>query len=126
MAGANPFKKHNYASYREWEQELVFFLLDQLRTPNVAAWQLLATDQESRDCAAFMSHQLANIALVKGMPSEALLRTIFPTLMHRQIELQDLRDWFERKWIDQSRLHSIVDFALKEGISRATHTLVAS
>jgi hypothetical protein len=121
----NPFRKGDFATAREWEQALIFFLLEQLRSPDPAAWHALAADEESRLCAAFMAHQLSNIALVRRMPSEPLLASVFPALMGRAVELQDLRAWFAMKWIDQSRLHATLDAALRQGVARETHSLLA-
>ena len=70
MIESHSFRKTDFASSRDWEEALTFFLLDQLHMPDAAAWQQLAVDEETRVVAACMSHQLANMALVRQMASE--------------------------------------------------------
>jgi hypothetical protein len=122
----NPFKKDAFPSFREWEQELVFFLLEQLQDPSTSAWESLVVDEESRECAAFMSHQLANVAYLKHLPAEAELRLVFQKLMGKPIDQRALRSWLARRWVDQSRFHATLDFALKNKLSRLTHSMVAA
>jgi hypothetical protein len=121
---ANPFKKDAFLSFREWEQELVFFLVEQLQEPSCCAWKALVIDEESRECAAFMSHQLANVAYIRHLSAEAELRLVFPGLMGKPIDESALRAWLARRWVDQSRFHATLDSALKNNLSRITHTLV--
>jgi len=126
MTESNPFRKADFASSRDWEKVLTFFLLDQLRMPDAPSWQQLAVDEETRVAAAFMAHQLANIALVRQISSEPQLRRIFPLLMGHDAGLEDLRAWFARRWIDQPRLHASLEHALKTGVSPTTHALTGS
>jgi hypothetical protein len=123
---ANPFRKDAFPSFREWEQELVFFLLEQLQVPSTSAWKSLAVDEESCECAPFMSHQLANVAYLKHLPAEAELRLVFQKLMGKPIDRPALLSWLARRWVDQSRLHATLDFALKNRLSRNTHSLVTA
>jgi hypothetical protein len=122
----NPFKKDAFPSFREWEQELVFFLLEQLQDPSTSAWESLVVDEESRECAAFMSHQLANVAYLKHLPAEAELRLVFQKLMGKPIDQRALRSWLARRWVDQSRFHATLDFALKNKLYRLTHSMVTA
>jgi hypothetical protein len=122
----NPFKKDAFPSFREWEQELVFFLLEQLQDPSTSAWEPLVVDEESRECAAFMSHQLANVAYLKHLPAEAELRLVFQKLMGKPIDQRALRSWLARRWVDQSRFHATLDFALKNKLYRLTHSMVTA
>ncbi|MFC3110899.1 hypothetical protein ACFOFO_23585 [Undibacterium arcticum] len=121
---ANPFKKDDFPTFREWEQELAFFLLDQLRAPSTDGWQALAVDNESKRNAAFMAYQLSNFALVKGMPAEATLRPVFEFLLRRPLSLPEFAEWLSQKWVDQSRLSETLNTCLKDGVSRETHSLV--
>lgn len=123
---ANPFKKDAFPSFREWEQELVFFLMEQLQTPSFSGWKALVVDEESRECAAFMSHQLANVAYLKHLSAEAELRLVFQQLMGKPIDESTLRTWLARRWVDQSRFHATLDSALKNNLSRITHSLVTA
>jgi hypothetical protein len=123
---ANPFKKEAFPSFREWEQELVFFLVEQLQAPSSSAWKSLIVDEESRECAAYMSHQLANVAYLKHLPAEAELRLMFQKLMGKPIDQHALRSWLARRWVDQSRFHATLDFALKNNLSRSTHSMVTA
>jgi hypothetical protein len=123
---ANPFKKNAYPSFREWEQELVFFLVEQLQAPSYSAWESLVVDPESRESAAFMSHQLSNVAYLKHLSAEAELRLVFQKLMGKPINESALRTWLARRWVDQSRFHATLDSALKYNLSRITHTLVTA
>ena len=123
---ASPFKKDAFPSFREWEQELVFFLMEQLQAPSYGAWESLAVDVESRECAAFMSHQLANMAYLKHFSAEAELRLVFQKLMGKPIDQSALRTWLARRWVDQSRFHATLDSALKNNLSSTTHSLVTA
>lgn len=123
---ANPFKKDAFPSFREWEQELVFFFVEQLQAPSYSAWESSVVDEESRECAAFMSHQLANVAYLRHLPAEAELRLVFQKLMGKPIDESELRSWLGRRWLDQSRFHATLETALKNRLSRLTHTLVVA
>ena len=123
---ANAFKKKAFPSFREWEQELVFFLVEQLQAPSYSAWEPLVVDEESRECAAFMSHQLANVAYLRHLPAETELRLVFQKLMGKPIDESALRTWLARRWVDQSRFHGTLDSALKNNLSRITHSLVTA
>lgn len=123
---ANPFKKDTFPSFREWEQELVFFSIEQLQAPRYDAWRSQAVDGESMECAAFMSQQLANVAYLKGLPSEAELRLVYRKMMGKPIDESSLRSWLAQHWVDQARFHATLDSALKNQISRQTHSLVAA
>jgi hypothetical protein len=125
MAG-NPFKKEAFPSFREWEQELVFFLMEQLQSPSYSAWESMVDDDASRECAAFMSHQLANVAYLRQLPAEAELRLVFHKLMGKSIDESALRSWLGHRWLDHSRFHATLETALKNRLSRQTHTLVAA
>jgi hypothetical protein len=121
---ANPFKKDAFPSFREWEQELVFFSMGQLQIPSYTAWASHVVDDESRACAAFISHQLANVAYLKQLPSETELRLVFQKLMGKPIDESALRSWLTQHWVDQSRFRATLDTALKNQLYRLTHTLV--
>ncbi|MET0963033.1 MAG: hypothetical protein ABWY05_09485 [Noviherbaspirillum sp.] len=123
---ANPFKKESFPSFREWEQELVFFSVEQLHSPSYSAWESQAVDNASRECAAFLSHQLANVAYLKHLSAENELRPIYQRLMGKPINESDLRFWLARHWLDQSRFHATLDTALKNQLSRLTHVHVAA
>jgi hypothetical protein len=122
----NPFNKGAFPSFREWEQELVFFLVEQLQSPSNTAWESLVEDDASRECAAFMSHQLANVAYLRHLPAEGELRLVFQKLMGKPIDENALRSWLGRRWLDHSRFHATLETALKNRLSRQTHTLVAA
>ena len=121
---ANPFKKSGFPSTREWEQELVFFSVEQLHAPCHEAWQFLAVDDETRECAAFMSHHLSNVAYVKRLPSEPALRLVYEKLLGKPVNETDLRSWLARRWLDYSRFQSMLDTALKNKACRLTHRLI--
>ncbi len=123
---ANPFKKDAFPSFREWEQGLIFFSVEQLRAPSYSAWEKLAVDNETRVCAAFMSHQLANEAFLRHLPAEAELRLVFPKLMGKPIDETALRAWLARHWVNQVRFHATLGTTLKNQLSRETHSLVAA
>jgi hypothetical protein len=125
MAG-NPFKKEAFPSFREWEQELVFFLMEQLQSPSYSAWESMVDDDASRECAAFMSHQLANVAYLRQLPAEAELRLVFQKLMGKPIDESALRSWLGHRWLDHSRFHAALETALKNRLLRQTHTLVVA
>ena len=122
---ANPFRKDAFPSFREWEQELVFFSIEQLQAPSYGAWESLAEDDASRECAAFMSHHLANVAYLRHLPAEAALRPVFQALMGKPIDESALRSWIATHWLDYPRFHAALETALKNQVSRQTHTLVA-
>jgi hypothetical protein len=121
---ANLFKKDAFPSFREWEQELVFFSMEQLLAPSSSAWESLVVDDDSRECAAFMSHQLANVAYLRHLPAEGELRLVFQKLMGKPIDESALRSWLSRRWLDHSRFNATLDFALKNKLSRIAHSLV--
>lgn len=123
---ANPFKKESFPSFREWEQELIFFLVEQLQSPMYSAWESHVVDDASRECAAFLSHQLANVAYLKHFSTEAELRLVYQKLMGKAINEGDLRLWLARHWLDHSRFHATLDTALKNQLSRLTHVHVAA
>ena len=76
-------------------------------------------------CAAFISHQLANIAYLRKFPTEAELRSVYQNLMDKPINESELRAWLALRWIDQTRFHAAVDFALKNELLRTTHLFLA-
>lgn len=118
MAGVNPFKKTGKLPYRDWEENLLLFLLGQLSNPDVEAWREMAADQESTRSAAFMAYQLANVALCRRLPAESVLRGVYRELTGAEMRLSDFQEWLDGNWIDPSRLVGALDNALRQGLSK--------
>lgn len=125
MAAANPFKKSEKIPYREWEENLLLFLLDQLSNPNVDAWRERATDKESTRVAAFMAYQLANVALCRRHPAESVLRSVYRELTGVEMRLGDFQEWLNENWISPSRLVGALDTALRQGLGKESRLVAA-
>jgi hypothetical protein len=122
MAG-NPFLKRLYVNLRDWEEELVFFCVEQLTRPDSNAWQALVVDEESRHVAGFVAHQLANFAFVRRLDGESELRATAAALRGKPVSWEDFSGWLDEKWLDQSRFFATLETALKAGARRETHAL---
>jgi hypothetical protein len=51
---------------------------------------------------------------------------VFQKLMGKPIDQCALRSWLARRWVDQSRFHATLDFALKNKLYRLTHSMVTA
>ena len=125
MAAANPFKKIENVPYREWEESLLLFLLDQLSNPNVKDWREMAADKESTRRAAFMAYQLANVARCRRLPAESVLRGVYRELTGAEMRLSDFQEWLNENWISPSRFVGALDSALRQGLGKESRLVAA-
>jgi hypothetical protein len=117
--------KDCFRSYRDWEQAFVFFLCEQLRSPDVAAWQAVATDDTARRNAAFSSLMLTDLARRLNPDAVEVLEEVFGALTGTAPTQQDYREWYRGAWASRARVLEAVRLAFQQGLSSERHSLVA-
>lgn len=94
----NPFEKESFATYRDWEENLIEFMAEQAKSPNLASWQKLSTSENTLENAACCATVLANL-IDYDFPNQS--RSLFQIAKQLKVVMTpELERWLRSGWLN--------------------------
>lgn len=94
----NPFEKESFATYRDWEENLIKFMAEQAKSPNLASWQELSTSAKTLEVAACCATVLANL-IDYDFPKQS--RSLFQIAEQlKAVTTPEFDKWLRSGWLN--------------------------
>lgn len=94
----NPFEKKSFTKYRDWEESLIEFMAEQVKSPNLLLWQQLMTSEKSLNNACCCAIILANTVEYEYSEQSRKLFQISGQL--KEITTDEFNTWLQSGWLD--------------------------
>lgn len=109
MMANNPFEKESFATSRDWEENLIKFMAEQAKSPNLASWQKLSTSAKTLEVAACCATILANL-IDYDFPNQS--RSLFQIAEQlKVVTTPELEKWLRSGWLNigdvKDSLHAV-------------------
>ena len=94
----NPFEKESFATYRDWEENLIKFMAEQAKNPTLASWQELSTSAKTLEIAACCAIVLANL-IDYDFPKQS--RSLFQIAKQlKAVTTPEFDKWLRSGWLN--------------------------
>lgn len=109
----SPFEKESFAKYRDWEESLVQFMVEQAKSPNLLSWQQLITSDKTLENACCCAMVLANSVEYGYCEQSRKLFQIAAQL--KDITTDEFQTWLRSGWLDlpgiENSLQALLNFS---------------
>lgn len=103
-SSANPFRRDNFAAYRDWEAALFAFFAEQVEHPCTEDWKRYADDEATSLATRGSAVFLANLVAARRPESASALYRVTKEL--GGMSASTVEQWLRTGWLDVGRTSS--------------------